>query len=363
MTMMKQPKTKGIVLAGSYYWGETRLERALKGPLVPVAQTPVICYPLRWLRDHGIEGATICANSSSRTVRDYLADGGSLSMRLDYYEDHTPRGPAGCIRDAGFMSDADTFVVAEGAVIPSVDLRDVLAAHKAREAAVTVVVDHDRRRRGIMGDHPPVPSGVYVFDRRVLNAIPASGFQDIKEGLLPRLYRAGEQVLTHVVPGVSVRVLNCETYLAANEWMVERIAEKPGDLDGYIYSGEIITHPTARIDLEARFLGPVLVGPGARIMKGATIVGPTTIGADCTVEEGALVTRSVLWKRCVVGAGAMVDRCLLVDGAMVKPHGQLFSMRVPGALPEPVDARSGGDMPESLGILPDAAFPQRVGQA
>jgi hypothetical protein len=38
-----------------------------------------------------------------------VADGTNLSMQLDYLEDATPRGPAGCASDAAKNHTADTF--------------------------------------------------------------------------------------------------------------------------------------------------------------------------------------------------------------------------------------------------------------
>ena len=62
--MRRNEKVKGIVLAGTYQWGETAFESLLPRPLVPVAQVPLISYTLEWLRDGGVMDATICANSA-----------------------------------------------------------------------------------------------------------------------------------------------------------------------------------------------------------------------------------------------------------------------------------------------------------
>jgi mannose-1-phosphate guanylyltransferase len=331
--MTRSPRIHGIVLAGAYNWGETRFERFLRGPLVPIAQRPLISYVLSWMGEAGVEDATICANGSSRAVRARLADEAALPLRLGYYEDPIPRGPAGCVRDAGLLSEADTLVVAEGTLVPSADVAELLEAHRSSRAALTIVVDQERRRRGLSAERPPSPSGLYVFDRRVLETIPATGFQDIKESLIPRLHRAGERVFTHAVAGVSPRVLNCETYLAVNEWMIDRVTDTPGSLSGYYLRwrnggtpcGDVLAHVTAQIHPQARLLGAIVLGPGVRIMAGATIIGPTTIGEGCTVAPGAVVSRSVLWNRCVVGKEALVDRCLLADDAAIESSLTLFN--------------------------------------
>src|SRR5690349_12722173 len=75
-----------IVLAGTYHSIDGAFAGSLPRPLLPVAQIPVLGYVLRWLRDGGIERATICSNSASRAIQTCVGDGSSLSMELEYVE-------------------------------------------------------------------------------------------------------------------------------------------------------------------------------------------------------------------------------------------------------------------------------------
>ncbi len=319
-------KVKGLVLAGTYQWGETAFETLLPRPLVPVALAPLISYTLEWLRDGGVLDATICANSAGRAVREHFGDGQDLGMTIGYYEDWSPRGPAGCARDASRQSNAETFIIADGSVVPTVNLEGLLETHAVCQAAVTVLVHHEpgAERSNV------APGGIYIFDRRVFDQIPATGFQDIKETLIPKLYRAGERIVTHTAYGACPRVLNARTYLAVDHWMVERLARRQGSLENHELRGEALVHTSARVDDAARLVGPVLIGPDVTIRAGATVVGPATIGASSTIDEGALVSRSVAWSRCGIGAGAVVDRCLLADEAVVERNANVFSaLRAP----------------------------------
>ena len=363
------------MLAGSYYAGKSAFEQWLRGPLLPVAQLPIVCYPLAWLRDGGVTVAAVCANSSTPGVARALGDGGALGMTLRYVTEADPRGPAGCARDAAMAAPvAETFVVVEGAMIPSLDLVALLAAHARSGAAATTVVEVDRRRNAVGARRPTTPGGIYVFARRVLEAVPAAGFQDIKQGLLERLYAAGERVHLHEVQGISPRVLDYRSYAAVSGWLIGLAATRPEFRD-YRPIAEGLRHPSAVVDPAATVIGPVLLGPGARIAAGAVIVGPASIGADSQVGPDALVARSSVWERCRVGAGAVVDGALLAHGVAVAAEEQLMGavevidtaghpadvLAVPtfpwDARPAGDDASGGVRAPRGFSLLADAPAP------
>jgi NDP-sugar pyrophosphorylase family protein len=313
-----------VVLAGSYRWGDSAFARILRGPLLPVAQTPIICYPLHWLAKDGVSEAVICANSATPAVQQALGNGDRMSMKLKYFEDDSPRGPAGCARDATRYSAAQTFIVVEGSMIPLLSLRTLLEAHRQSGAAATVVTETERRKQPVGVERPQLPGGIYVFERRVLEAVSDHGFQDIKQGLLDSLYKRGEPVLTHQVLGIAPRVLDHETYASVNRWLITRAIESPAFLPGYLRVDEGLHHPTAHVEVGARLIGPVILGRNSRIASGAVVVGPTSIGAESIVEAGALVTRSIVWEHCTVGGNAIVEGSMLADHSVVNNGQELF---------------------------------------
>ncbi len=316
----------GIVLAGTHHWGDGVFERVLRGPLLPVAHTPLIKYPLQWLRDAGIRSAVLCANSATPSLRAVLGDGAAMQIALDYFEDAEPRGPAGCARDAVTMSAARTFVVIEGTIVPTLDFDAMLAAHRQSGAAATVVVEFDRRRRGMASGVRRQPAGIYVFERSALESVAEHGYQDIKEGLLGRLNASGSHVAMHEVHGLSAKVLDYSSYAAVSRWLVSRSIERPALLSHYIRSGEGMHHPTAFVHPSARLIGPVLLAEGVRVDADAVIVGPASIGERSIVSARALVSRSFIWDDCVIGEDAIVDSSVLADRCVVVSGDRLRSV-------------------------------------
>jgi NDP-sugar pyrophosphorylase family protein len=312
----------GIVLVGTHPWTNSSFERLMPRTLLPVAHRPLISYALTWLRAGGIQNAAVCANRETQALQSQLLRHVPPGMTLSYHEDQMPRGAAGSLRDAAAVEDADTFVVADGSAIPNVELRDLLSAHHASGAAVTVVTYSEPGRNGNPCSH--VPSGIYVFNRQALDGVPAHGFYDIKEHLIPQLYRSGERVMAYSAGSASPRVLDASSYLAVNEWMVEQLVTRGEQPEGYVKSENGLFHRDADIAHDAVFVGPVLVGAGARVMSGAVIVGPTSIGLGVTVGPGVLVSRSAVWRRSVLRDRAVVDRCIVADDTILNSHTHAF---------------------------------------
>ena len=316
----------GIVLAGTHHWGEGVFERVLRGPLLPVAHTPLIKYPLQWLRDAGVSAAVMCANSATDNLRTALGDGASMDLALGFFEDREPRGPAGCARDAALMSDAKIFVVIEGTIVPTLDFATMLAAHRTSGAVATVVVEYDRRRRGMSSGVRRQPAGIYVFERRALESVAEHGYQDIKEGLLGRLSANGGLVAMHEVSGLSAKVLDYSSYAAVSRWLVTRSIERPTFLANYRRVGEGMHHESAEVHASARLVGPVLLGAGVRVEEDAVIVGPASIGSRSIIGARSLVSRSFVWDDCVIGEDAIVDSSVLADRCVVEMGEQLNSV-------------------------------------
>lgn len=311
------PTTAGIILGGAHVWREDAAQALEPRLLLPVANVPLVCYTLEWLQSAGVVDVVMCVNAGVRLLRRRLGDGGAWGLRLHYYVDRMPRGPAGCLRDASELVEADEYVVVEGAILPTVDLRALLAAHRRSAASATLAVDGaDERGAGAARESSPV--GVHLFGRAAVAEVSPNSYQDIKEALVPRLLRAGQVVEAFPVDAPSPRISSLATYLAVQPWALER-AGLDGDLHAeYEWHGTTAVHPTVQRAAGARIIGPAIVGSGTRIEDRALLIGPVVVGCDCRLGEGVSVTNSVIWDRAALGREARVDGCVVAAGAMVR---------------------------------------------
>lgn len=320
-------KVEALVLAGSHNWRDTAFDNLMPRPLLPVAQLPLIAYSLRWLRAFGATSATVCSNGFSNDIRDLVRPFRRWLPPLAFHDDAAPRGAAGSARDAALATDGDLFVVVDATTIPDVDLQRVIDEHRITGAALTIVVqpgmDDSSRQRGL------VPTGIYVFSRRALEAVPATGYQDIKESLIPKLYATGELVTTTEAEGPCPRVMDANSYLSVSQRIISESTNRRDQVFGEHEMSPrlgVTIHPRARVSDAALIVGPVLIDAGAEVLAGATIVGPASVGPNCIVSSGALVSRSILWSGCVVLDGAVVDRAVLADDVRVNAGQRVVGM-------------------------------------
>jgi mannose-1-phosphate guanylyltransferase len=353
-------RVAGLVLAGTHQWTHTAFDRLMPRTLLPVAHRPLISYSLSWFSDAGVKRIAVCGNRETQSLASLLTRHVGPQTTVSYVEDPMPRGAAGSLRDAAATLDADVFVVADGTSIPTVDLADLVRAHRASAATVTIVVEEESRRNG--NPELKVPTGIYVFDRRALEMVPATGFCDIKEKLIPQLYRAGEAVVPYCTSKVTPRVLSASTYLAVNEWAVEQLGEGDAVPAGYARSGQALIHRDARVAADAVLVGPVVVSAGARVKSQAVVVGPSSIGCDAVIEAGAFVFRTAVWRRALVGEHAVADRCLIGDDGFVPARSQAHQTVLTGVRrPESLSHVAEPGV-ESVLEMPVFEFARRVGR-
>jgi mannose-1-phosphate guanylyltransferase len=305
-----------ILLARGYGRLADPHQRLFRHPLVPLALTPLLQFPLRWLARSGMVGrAVVSARDVAGSVSEWLATHPALPFELSVAADTYPRGPAGMARDAAALIPSPRYVVCEGSRLPDLDLRALLDAHVASGAAITTVIESDRRTR--QGPSRQRPGGVYVFEHDVLELVQPTGFQDIKQGLLEQAHARGLGVHAFERSGLTPAIVDFASYLGTSNWLVSNLGERLADYPDFVPCGDGLRHPTAEVSDQATLLGPVVIGEGARIEAGAVIVGPAVIGDRSVVAADATVSRSVLLDAVQIERGAHVDWSVVTAGARV----------------------------------------------
>lgn len=309
---------KAVILAGGPDVPGCPLALVRPKPLYPLVTDVVIGKLLRALNaTTDVDEAVICANGKTRVLREHFVRRPSDLLSLDFSDDELPRGAAGCLRDVEAFLGDDTFLVVEAGLFVDGGLADLIEKHRASGAALTMATVPASERQGGDGrgpqGEPLSPLGVYVGEPSILEHIPAYGYCDLKEQLVPKLRSAGARVSLSQYRGRHRRVTSASSYAALVQELLYGVFGREDfagleEIESQVWKAE-----GAEIDPTARVVGPVVIGPGATVGPGAIVAGPTVVGECATIAEKAFVGGSILWPNCWVGYGANLDRCIVTD--------------------------------------------------
>jgi NDP-sugar pyrophosphorylase family protein len=182
----------------------------LPKPLIPVADHPILEHILRGLAASGVRRVDVCLGRPlGGLIQTYFSQATALpaGLELAYYWEEEPLGTAGALRG---IPDLDgRFIVMNGDILTTLDYGALLEAHQASGAALTIAMHREtvgislgviecvdgqvlgyREKPKLTYD---VSMGIYVYEPRALDALPAEGPCQFPD-LVLRLLDAGEVV-------------------------------------------------------------------------------------------------------------------------------------------------------------------------
>ena len=251
---------------------------------VPVAGVPLICRHVTWLADRGVRDIVVNLHHRPESITGVVGDGAALGCRVRYSWERVLLGSAGGPRRALPLLD-DRFFLINGDTLCDIDLRDLLNAHLARNARVTLAVTPN-----------PAPQRY-------------GGVLSNADGWVQAFTRAGDPREPAHFVGVQVAEASVFETLADGD---------PAASIGGLYD-TLLSHPgqVATHHIAGRFHD---VGTTADYLETARAVAddqtrPTVrCGLRNVVHPSARLERSELWDDVTIGAGCVVTDCILADG-------------------------------------------------
>jgi exosortase len=306
---MPHTNVKMIILAGTRDFGRCPIASQLPTPLWPFAGKSVLSRMLASLSRQGLKKATICSNGDSSLLSRGIALEDTPGLDVEFLEELLPVGTAGSVRDATFDGKNELLLVFPAAMMNPPDINSLVAAHINNSAELTVVfnpVSPDDSSRG-------EAASIYVCNSSVLGYVPAEGYFDIKESLIPELIKAGRRVRYTVLPEDIGSFRDWRGYLAAASKYLENVRQADVDIklcdqnDKHI----IWTSPQVYIDPSARIFGRVMLLDNARVKAGTVIFGPTILERNTCIGPNSAVVNSIFWEGSGAGDNCEVQHCVL----------------------------------------------------
>ena len=329
---------KAVVMAG----GEgTRLRPLTSNqpkPMVPIVGKPCMEHIIDLLRRHDMTEVVVTVAFMPQAIRSYFGDGESLGIDIDYSVEEQPLGTAGSVRLARERLD-ETFIVISGDALCDVDLTELVEAHKAKGAAVTiglksvdnplefgiVVTDEDGRVERFL-EKPSwgqvfsdtINTGIYVLEPEVLRHIPADGPYDFSKELFPLLLEMGRPIYGHVLGGYWQDIGNLDQFRQANFDALDGRVQL--EVPGLRLRGNVWVSEEVDIGEVEGVEGPAFIGVNCRIADGASIGPYSVLSRGVIVREGARVERSVIDAGTYLGRSAVVEGAILGRGCDLRDH-------------------------------------------
>ncbi|TMK80991.1 MAG: NDP-sugar synthase [Actinobacteria bacterium] len=317
---------KSLILAGGLGTRLRPLTDRVPKSLLPICNRPFLEHQIRLLAAYGVTDATLLTGYLAEEMRALLGIGLRVST------EHKPLGTAGAVRSR--LDDLDgTTVVLNGDVLTDLDLGEAIDFHRAKGAAVTIVLTavDDARPYGLVPldasnrveaflEKPSelvagnINAGTYVLEPEVLSEVPPDEFWQFEQQLFPSLLEKHAPIFGFVSDSYWLDIGTPERYLQAHFDVLSGRAR--ASVDGTVVSdSQTMTDGTTIVP-------PVLLSH-APVGAGATLGPLTSIGPGSHIGAGARVERSVIHAGADIGEGAVLRDSIVGRDARVEPGAEL----------------------------------------
>ena len=306
--------TVGILLVGGRGTRLAPITSEIPKPMLPIAGKPVTEHQILAARRAGITTLVLATSYLSEVFIPYFGDGSKWGIDLRYAVEKEPLGTGGAIANAAAHFDEgapdQAVVVFNGDVLSQHNLAAQIEFHKKAEADVTLhlIQVEDARAFGCVPttadgrveaflekmENPLtnwINAGCYVFNREVVDSIPRDTVVSVERETFPQLINDKRRVFAYKEAAYWLDIGNPRALFQGSRDLVE---------------ADFLISPTADVDSSAVLTGGTSIGAGAQIGAGA-ILDNCIVSAGAIVKPGARLTRTFLTPACVVEEGATYE--------------------------------------------------------
>jgi glucose-1-phosphate thymidylyltransferase len=305
---------KGLVLSGGAGTRLRPITHTSAKQLVPVANTPVLFYGLRSLRDAGIREVGIIVGDTHAEIEAAVGDGSAFGLEVTYVRQDAPLGLAHAVLTAEEYLGDSAFVMYLGDNLLRDGITELVDRFRTSRPDAMILLQRvpnpqaygvaelsDGRVRRLV-EKPAEPAsdlalvGVYMFTPQIFSSARAirpsrRGELEITDAI-QHLIDRGLRVEPHVVSGWWKDTGRLEDMLEANRLVMDVLEGRvEGEVVRSALEGRVVVEAGARI-VDSSVRGPAIIG--ARALIEHAYVGPYTAISSGVVVRRAEVEHSIL---------------------------------------------------------------------
>ncbi len=211
----EEKRIKAVILAGGKGTRLAPYTRIIPKPMMPIGDKAILEILLLQIKRAGIDEVILTVGHLAGLMHAYFQDGSQLGLRICYSYEENPLGTAGPLAQISGLDQ--TFMVCNGDVLTTLDLKKLIEFHKANHGIATIA-SHQRQVKIDLGviifgdDHTitgyqekpvidyNVSMGIYIFEPDVLQYIPKGDYLDFPD-LVKILISNGKKVVAYPFDG------------------------------------------------------------------------------------------------------------------------------------------------------------------
>lgn len=219
----KKNKVQAVILAGGKGTRIQSVQVDLPKSMLPIGGKPLLQHQVEWLKRYGINEIILLVNHLKESVISFLGNGEKWGVTIRYYEEPTPLGTVGGVKEIENQIKGD-FILVYGDVMADMDLLRLQKFHLDNGSECTLVVhpnDHpydsdlvDMDAAGRITAFHSKPHAPGKFYRNLVNA----GVYILSPAVFPFLQKGvkadfGRDIFPSVVNRLKMMGYNSAEYL------------------------------------------------------------------------------------------------------------------------------------------------------
>ncbi|UJF34392.1 sugar phosphate nucleotidyltransferase [Paenibacillus hexagrammi] len=340
---------KAVIMAGGKGTRLRPLTCHLPKPMVPLTGKPCMQYTVELLKQYGIHDIAVTMQYLPEVIRSYFGDGSEFGVNMRYFDEDSPLGTAGSVKNAQKFLD-ETFIVISGDALTDFNLERALSFHQKQNSLATLVltrVTHPLEYGIVMTDEQgkvnrflekpswsevfsdTVNTGIYILEPEVLDRIPDAQEYDFSGQLFPALLEAQEPMYGYISEGYWSDIGNLQQYRQTQFDMLE------GKVNVQLNAKQIMpgvyVEEHARISPNVQIKGPAYIGSNSFLEDEVELGAYCVIGRNNRISKGTSLSHSILWDHNHVAERSELSGSTLTSGIVCKEDSSLGDGSVIGS--------------------------------
>ena len=318
---MKNNRLKAMIMAAGVGSRLEPLTKSVPKPLVPVANRPVMDILIDNLKSIGVHDVVSNTYYLAEQIIDRYKNG-FCGINFNFIKEETLSGTAGGLKKCQFFFDeGDEFIVLSADGLTNADLQKGIDIHRKSGVIATIgikEISHEEvshfgvvvtDETGYISEFQEKPSvheaksnfintGIYIFDYRIFDYIPANTFYDFAKNVFPELLKAHE----------------INTFVIDNYWTdIGTLAQYKQSTHDLFEGRCSFEHAQMKNSNSGRYISET-----SNLPQDIRIMGNTTIGRNCKFGKNITLNNSIIWDDVIIADGVTIDNSVVASGSVIE---------------------------------------------